>query len=110
MYNNPYLYNNFYPYQGNIMKRGLLNSLKIHKFNWSNFLNNTQKTLNLINQAIPAYYQVKPIFNNAKTMFRMVNALKDNDKDSQNNDTYTNNKTSKKEPSNYNNDGPIFFV
>lgn len=106
MYNNPYLYNNFYPYNNNILRRGnIFNSLKNHKFNWSNILNNTQKTLNLINQAIPVYYQIKPIYNNAKTMFRMVNALKDDDKDTKNNES----KTIKKEPSN-NDDGPVFFL
>ena len=43
-------------------------------------INEIPKTLNVINQAIPVYYQVKPIYNNAKTMLRMVNALKDDDK------------------------------
>ena len=107
MYNNPYLYNNFYPYNNNILRRGnIFNSLKGHKFNWSNILNNTQKTLNLINQAIPVHYQVKPIYNNAKTMFRMVNALKDDDNDTNKNN---NSNTIKKEPSD-NNDGPVFFL
>lgn len=83
MYNNPYIYNNF-PYQSRtnigLSKNGLLSSLfPTSKINWSNVLNNTQKTLNVINQAIPVYYQIKPIYNNAKTMFRMVNALKDSD-------------------------------
>ena len=60
-----------------MLKKGL-GFLSLKKINWSNILNNTQKTLNVINQAIPVYYQVKPIWSNAKTMFRMVNALKDN--------------------------------
>ncbi len=34
------------------------------------------KTLGLINQAIPVYNQMKPILNNAKTMFRIVDELK----------------------------------
>jgi hypothetical protein len=38
-------------------------------------LNNTQKTLGIINQAIPVFYQVKPIWNNAKTMFRVMGEL-----------------------------------
>ena len=106
MYNNPYLYNN-YPYQGiNFRNGNIFNSIKNHKINWTNILNNTQKTLNLINQAIPVYYQVKPIYNNAKTMFRMVNALKD-DSDTKNNNLNTN--ATKKEPSD-NNDGPVFFT
>lgn len=43
--------------------------------NWSSLLSNTQKTLGIINQAIPAFYQVKPIFNNMKTMFKVVNEI-----------------------------------
>lgn len=49
------------------------------KFNWSNLLNNTQKTLNVINQAIPIFYQVRPIWNNAKTMFKIMGAIKEDD-------------------------------
>ena len=66
-------------------------------------MSNTQKTLNVINQAIPVYYQIKPICSNAKTMLRMVNALKDDDKVSA-----TENKTTqeKKETST----GPVFFT
>ncbi len=48
--------------------------------NWSSLLTNTQKTLGIINQAIPAFYQVKPIFNNMKTMFRLVNEINKDDK------------------------------
>lgn len=103
MYNNPMYYNNFFPYQNNlnILKKGFGLS-NIRKINWSNVLNNTQKTLNVINQAIPVYYQVKPIISNAKTMFRMVNALKD---DNQNNNV-NNNQEIKKETST----GPVFFL
>ena len=126
MYNNPY---NYYPYmnmtmniprgtivnpymQGNISnairpRGGFLKGLSNIK--WGEVLNNTQKTLNVINQAIPVYYQVKPIYNNAKTMFRMVSALKDDDNDTKKNNLNNNNKTVKKEPSN-NDDGPIFFL
>ncbi|MFA5407355.1 MAG: VrrA/YqfQ family protein [Bacilli bacterium] len=44
-------------------------------FNWSDLLNNTQKTLSVINQAIPIFYQVKPIWNNAKTMFKVMGEM-----------------------------------
>lgn len=103
MYNNPMYYNNFFPYQNayneNVLKKGFgLGSIR--KINWSNILNNTQKTLNVINQAIPVYYQVKPIWSNAKTMFRMVNALKE-DKPIDNTS-----KEIKKETST----GPVFFL
>ena len=99
MYNNSMYYNNFFPYQNgnNLLRKGILLS-SFHKINWSNILNNTQKTLNVINQAIPVYYQVKPIIGNAKTMFRMVNALKE--------DKQTIKEDIKKETST----GPVFFL
>ena len=99
MHNNPMYYNNFYPYQNNQILRKGLGILSLRNINWSNILNNTQKTLNVINQAIPVYYQVKPIIGNAKTMFRMVNAIKSDD-------TINNKPKEKKEIS----DGPIFFL
>ena len=98
MYNNSMYYNNFVPYQNNnVLKKGFTFGA-LHKINWSNLLNNTQKTLNVINQAIPVYYQVKPIIGNAKTMFRMVNALKENDEPEK--------PITKKETST----GPVFFL
>ena len=42
---------------------------------WSSILDGTSKTLNVINQAIPVVYQVKPIINNAKTMFKIANIM-----------------------------------
>ena len=47
--------------------------------NWSSLLSNTQKTLGIINQAIPAFYQIKPIFSNMKTMFKIVSELNKDD-------------------------------
>lgn len=34
------------------------------KINWSSLLSNAQKTLGVVNQAIPLYYQVKPVLKN----------------------------------------------
>ena len=100
MFNNPMYYNNPYMMNGMTPTKSMLGGLGLKKINWSNLLNNTQKTLNVINQAIPVYYQVKPIYNNAKTMFRMVNALKE-DKPIDNTS-----KEIKKETST----GPVFFL
>ena len=36
----------------------------------------TQKTLNVVNQAIPIIKQAKPVINNVKTMFRIMNEFK----------------------------------
>lgn len=105
MYNNPYLYNQIpFNYNGTIKKGILSNLFPNSKINWSNILTNTQKTLNVINQAIPVYYQIKPIYNNAKTMFRMVSAIK-------NDDTISNSETkeikdNKKNTSSH----PVFFL
>lgn len=72
MWNNPYNpYYSFYP----TTKTGLFQKL-VQGFSFQKFLDGTQKTLGLINQAIPVYNQMKPIINNAKTMFRIVDELK----------------------------------
>ena len=104
-------YNNFFPYQngftgasGGLLKKGL-GIFSLRSINWGNVLNNTQKTLNVINQAIPVYYQVKPIWGNAKTMFRMINALKDENTTAK---TTTNNNTD--DEKNTNQSGPVFFL
>lgn len=54
------------------------NPIKKSKINWSNVLNNTQKTLSIINQIIPVIYQIKPMYDNAKTIFKVFNVVNDN--------------------------------
>lgn len=44
-------------------------------FNWDSFLNNAQRTLNVINQAMPIYNQVRPMFRNMGTIFRVIGEL-----------------------------------
>lgn len=77
--------------------------------NWGTLLSNTQKSLGIINQAIPIVYQVKPIINNAKTMFRIAGAVKD---DNITNTTANANTTT--DTVNYNNieddNKPIFYI
>ena len=72
MYPNAYLINTA-PKLG-LLSRGL-SSLKTIK--WSSLLEGTQKTLGVINQAIPIVYQIKPIVNNAKTIFKIADSLKE---------------------------------
>ena len=74
MFNNGY--NSFYPYYNTGARAGLLAGLR-GRFNWGSILNNTQKTLNIVNQAIPLVYQVRPIVNNARTLFKVMGAVKD---------------------------------
>ena len=74
-------------------------------FSFSSFLDGTQKTLGVINQAIPIVYQVKPIFRNAKTMFRIADELKNGDtaeKVEANNNAQSNNLS--------NTNKPIFYM
>ena len=42
---------------------------------WGAILDGTQKTLGVVNQAIPIVYQVKPMLNNAKTLFKIANVI-----------------------------------
>ena len=46
----------------------------------SNFLNGTQRVLNIANQTIPLVKQVKPLVGNAKTMFKVMNEFKKTEK------------------------------
>jgi len=72
-------------------------------FSLNKFLTSTGKTLNVINQAIPIYYQVKPMISNAKTMFKVMNAVRDNNETNKKSNTPTN--------TNYvGNGSPTFFV
>ena len=61
-------------FQENIPIKGKLDFLK--NLNLNNILDGTQKTLNIVNQAIPIVKQVSPVMKNAKTMFRIMNEFK----------------------------------
>lgn len=110
MHNSMY-YNGFNPYMmpsQATASKGLLSG--ISKINWGNILNNTQKTLNVINQAIPVYYQMKPIYNNARTMFRLIGSLNDksSNDNANNNRNLSNNTPDTANEKNISN-RPIFF-
>ena len=127
MYNNPY---NYYPYMNmnymprmngidprnisqvrpnGIFKGGLFRGLSNIK--WGDVLNNTQKTLNVINQAIPVYYQIKPIFSNVRSLGKLMSIFNEDDTNNthNNNDINKNNniETTKKENST---NSPTFFI
>ena len=53
---------------------------KASTFTFTGLLNGASKTLGVINQAIPVFYQIKPIINNAKTMYRVAKEINSNDK------------------------------
>ena len=50
-----------------IASSGGITSL-LGKIKWSSLLSNAQKTLSVVNQAIPLYYQVKPVFKNIRAL------------------------------------------
>ena len=79
-YYNPYYIMNptsaFYPAMAtNSINNGLFSNLA-RGFNWSSILNNTQRTLGIVNQAIPLVRQASPMINNVKTMFKIMNEFK----------------------------------
>lgn len=83
----------------------------LRRINWSSFLSNTQKTLGVVNQAIPLYYQTKPIFQNLKSLSKITkefntvnnsstNSISKDVTNHLNSDQYTNNNIPK----------PTFFI
>ncbi len=106
MFSNP-----LYSSSTTFIKPSLLSSLK--SINWGTFLGNAQKTLGVINQAIPIIYQVKPIISNAKTVFKIANSLKDTNETPINNTSNNNTNYNKKETSyidNVSSNKPIFYL
>ena len=115
MFNNPY---NYYPYMN--MTTPIVNNAAmgtslirprpslfkgLSNIKWGEVLTNTQKTLNVINQAIPVYYQIKPIFHNVKSFGRLVSAFNSSDEIEKNEST--NNIIKKDETSS---NAPTFFI
>ena len=84
----------------------------IKSFNWTGLINNTSKTLGIINQSIPIVRQVGPMMGNMRSMIKLASAFKD-ETDAKPNITYTNNIKNKEKESlisnNYNN-SPTFFI
>lgn len=98
-------------------------------FNWGGLINNTSKTLGIINQTIPLVRQVGPMVGNMRSMLKIASVFKD-----ETDNNYSTNNTSKNElsknkesyntSSNYtpenkkeeiieyknSNDSPVFFI
>ena len=45
--------------------------------NWGGIINNASRTLGIVNQTIPLVKQVGPMFNNMRSMFKIVSAFRD---------------------------------
>ncbi len=83
-------------YPNTYIRPSLFSTLK--NIGWSNILDGTQKTLGVINQAIPIVYQVKPVVSNVRSMFKIASAI--------NSPTESNNiKSSTPKSSN-----PVFYI
>lgn len=116
---NPYY--SFIPYSMPETKIGLFRSLfgSGGKFSLGSIISGTQKTLGVINQAIPVIKQVSPVVKNAKTIFKVMNEFKKTDSPKANsnikntNTDITNNSTVGNETIENNsekNNGPTFFI
>ena len=88
----------------------LPNKLEFLKnLNFNNILDGTQKTLNVINQAIPIFNQMKPLINNTKTLFKLTQIINEPENKEVNNNKVieeTKVQETKKELSN----NPIFYI
>ena len=73
-------------------------------------LSGTQRTLNVINQAIPLFYQIKPLWNNTKTLFRIANAVNSDEKVNNNTNTTTIKEEHLKEENDVQYNKPVFFI
>ena len=134
MYNQPFYipryYGNVMPFMmrgamgGNSAIRGglfsrIASSLgNIKNFNWSGLINNTSKTLGIINQTIPIVKQVKPVINNVRSMMKIASIFKDETDDSYKkksfndiNNSAANVSSDSASNNNYHFDGsPTFFI
>ena len=53
----------------------------LKSIDFASILDGTSKTLGVINQAIPVYYQVKPILSNFHTLKNIQNIIKEDEPD-----------------------------
>lgn len=116
MYNSPnfYSYQNpsYYSYFKNPQpKISFLSKLKTG-VNWGSLLNNTSKTLNLINQAIPVYYQIRPLIKNCSTLFKIADIIKTDEKEEKQENKVSQNANLEKQKEDYNksSSGLTFFL
>lgn len=59
----------------------IINKLEfLKKININNILDGTQKTLNIVNQAIPIFYQIKPLIANTKTLLNLTKIINEPEK------------------------------
>lgn len=71
-----------FPYNSYARPQGMFSGLKnlTKGVTLTGFLDGAQKTLGVINQAIPIIHQVGPMITNAKTMFKIADVINTPDK------------------------------
>ena len=71
-----------FPYKSYARPQGMFSGLKnlTKGVTLTGFLDGAQKTLGVINQAIPIVHQVGPMITNAKTMFKIADVINTPDK------------------------------
>ena len=113
--------------QGNNI--GLLSRLSnslgfIRNINWGNLINNTSRTLGVINQTIPLVKQATPMVRNMKSIIKLASVFKDetdstnkinnnsNKKNSTKNNTVSDNYIKQESTNNsyYDHNQPTFFI
>lgn len=107
-YYNPYFFSN--PYISAAPKVGLFSKLFGGNLSFGSILTGTQKTLNIVNQAIPLVKQAGPVLNNAKTMFRVMNEFKKVDTPIPTEQTKETTDVASNVIETNNENGPTFFV
>ena len=105
---NPYYY--VMPTAGSSLGRGLFGGTLRNGINWSSILNGAQRTLGLINQAIPLVKQAAPMMRNAKTMFKVMNEFKKVETPSNNTPNKVEVSSNSDNVQTYSDGGPTFFV
>lgn len=102
-----------------VMRGGLFSRIaasisNFKNFNWGGLINNTSKTLGIINQTIPLVRQVKPVVSNMRSMIKIASIFKDETDSSNisNKKSIVNDNTNYTNNTNINNydDSPTFFI
>lgn len=97
-----------FPYNSYARPQGMFSGLKnlTKGVTLTGFLDGAQKTLGVINQAIPIIHQVGPMITNAKTMFKIADVINTPDKTYNNSNVRDENIKS----INFSTNKPIFYI
>ena len=98
-----------FPYNSYARPQGIFSGLRnlTKGVTLTGFLDDAQKTLGVINQAIPIVHQVGPIITNAKTMFKIADVINTPDKSYNNSNVENMNIHTVNTPSD---NKPIFYI